>query len=151
MKEERKNVLIIGIGNSGRKDDGLGWAFVDNLQGNLPTNYDFEYRYQLQIEDAEMVSRYDTVVFVDAHKQMFKPGYVWERCEAKETHSFTSHELPPETIMFLAKDVFYKEPNAYILGISGKDFALDLGMSSTAKENLSKALDFFKKKILKPA
>jgi Ni,Fe-hydrogenase maturation factor len=61
--------LLIGIGNSGRADDGLGWAFLDEVEKTLPKNYDLEYRYQLQVEDAELISHYNTVFFIDAHKK----------------------------------------------------------------------------------
>ena len=48
-----RKTLLIGIGNSGRSDDALGWKFVDEFveYGHL---FDLEYRYQLQIEDAEL-------------------------------------------------------------------------------------------------
>ena len=39
-------------------------------------NIDCLYRYQLQIEDAEILSHYDTVVFVDATKENTKNGWV---------------------------------------------------------------------------
>ena len=63
--EETKNILIIGIGNSGRSDDGLGWLMLDTIENKF-SNVDVLYRYQLQIEDAEILSHYPTVIFVDA-------------------------------------------------------------------------------------
>ena len=57
-----RKTLLIGIGNSGRSDDALGWKFVDEF-ADYDYLFDLEYRYQLQIEDSELVSRYKKVIF----------------------------------------------------------------------------------------
>ena len=61
-------LLLIGIGNSGRSDDGLGWAFVETMAQNEAFTGDTLLRYQLQIEDAAQISEYKQVIFVDAHQ-----------------------------------------------------------------------------------
>ena len=67
---QTKKTLLIGIGNYGRADDALGWKFIDEFS-DRDDLYDFEYRYQLQIEDAELVTKYEKVIFVDAsHQQL---------------------------------------------------------------------------------
>ena len=38
--------LIIGIGNSGRRDDGLGWAFLEALEDLGLDSNQMHYRYQ---------------------------------------------------------------------------------------------------------
>lgn len=148
MKNCDSNILIFGIGNSGRSDDGLGWAFLDAVKDHLPENYDFEYRYQLQVEDAELISHYDVVYFVDAHVIAFKKGYTFYKCRPKTPRSISSHELDPETVLRLAIDIYNKKPEAHILGISGERFALELGLSNIARGNLNNALAFFNQKIL---
>ncbi len=70
-----KKHIIFGIGNCGRQDDGIGWAFLDLLNKNEFKRTSFEYKYQLQIEDAEQISNYDTVIFVDASKNDLINGY----------------------------------------------------------------------------
>lgn len=147
MINEQK-VILFGIGNCGRKDDGLGWAFLDQIKDLLPDNYDIEYRYQLQVEDAELATNYEKVIFIDAHKQLFKEGYIWETCNPKATESFTTHELDPQSVLYLTDTIYSKQPESQILGISGEDFRLEMGLSDLATTNLNKALDFFTKKIL---
>lgn len=143
-----KKVILFGIGNCGRKDDGLGWAFLDQIKSILPDNYDIEYRYQLQIEDAELATNYEKVIFIDAHKENFKEGYVWATCNPKATDSFTTHELDPQSVLYLTDTIYGKQPESKIMGISGEDFRLEMGLSDLADSNLTKALDFFKKEIL---
>ena len=71
-KTEKSGILIIGIGNSGRNDDGLGWKFVDIASQTMRGYFDVEYRYQLQIEDAELVSKYNKVIFADATQEAIR-------------------------------------------------------------------------------
>ena len=136
-------ILLVGIGNCGRADDGLGWAFIDKIQSSLPENYDFEYRYQLQIEDAELASKYKTVIFIDAHKDSFEKGFVWKECFPQATASFTTHELAPESVLCLTDSIYAKQPKALILGITGVNFCLSIGLSGAAVQNLSNALNSF--------
>ncbi len=143
-----KKTLIFGIGNCGRADDGLGWAFLDEIEKSLPDNFDIEYRYQLQVEDAELTAQYDTVYFIDAHIAKLKNGFIWKKCVAKPSDSYTSHELKPETILNLAESIYNKKPISYLLGITGEKFGLSLELSKYAKINLAKALDFFNTAIL---
>ena len=144
---DKSKTLLFGIGNSGRSDDGLGWAFIDRIKTDLPKNYDIEYRYQLQIEDAELATHYDMVIFVDAHVDLFDSGFVWEECLPKATDSFTSHELDPRSVLYLSESIYNKRPKAFTLGISGKNFGLEMGLTETGELNLSEALRFFKDKI----
>ncbi len=144
---EKSKILLFGIGNCGRADDGLGWAFLDKMKSELPENYDYEYRYQLQIEDADLASEYDTVIFIDAHKHFFENGFNWEQCFSQATNSFTSHELDPTTVLYLTESIYDKKPQAFILGINGKKYKLEIGLSDIAEQNLLKAISFFKEEI----
>ena len=147
MKKE-DNILLIGIGNCGRQDDGLGWAFLDSISPKLPNNIDFEYRYQLQIEDAELISHYKGVYFIDATKNSLEEGFSVAECFPKETHSFSSHALPPETILFLTKSVYNKSPEGFIIGISGEEYQLEIGLTEIANSKLKKAVSYFNQNIL---
>src|SRR5215831_7789030 len=61
--------LIYGIGNVGRRDDGLGWAFIDRLEARRPRPRATLHRnYQLNLEDAHLISEFTRVLFVDATK-----------------------------------------------------------------------------------
>ncbi len=144
MVSEDKKTVIIGIGNSGRGDDGLGWSFLDEIKPFLGNDTDIEYRYQLQIEDAELISHYKEVYFVDAHKEVFPNGFNLSVCRPKGDHSFSTHALNPEVVMAISKSIYNKTPDSYILGISGEKFGLHIGLSQFAKHNLEFALMYFK-------
>jgi len=147
MKKSDKNTIIFGIGNNGRQDDGLGWSFLDFLDGQQ-ANIDLEYRYQLQIEDAELISSYQTVFFVDATKECTKNGFFLAPCHPSEEYSFSTHALKPETILYLSNKLYGHNPQASIFGIQGYDWELKIGLSERGIGNLNKAGKYFKDKVL---
>lgn len=133
--------LVIGIGNIGRADDGLGWAFADRITGD--TRFEVQHRYQLQVEDAELISGYQEVIFVDASHELYENGFKFVDVKPQVQFSYTSHALPPSAILYLCEEIYGRTPNAFLLGISGQDWGLRNGMSRIAKERLAQALDFF--------
>jgi hydrogenase maturation protease len=144
MKKEAKNkIIVIGIGNIGRQDDGLGWEFLDFLKKEGLPNVNLECRYQLQIEDAELICRYDTVIFVDAVKDHLKKEFYYKICEPSDKFSFSTHALVPETILFLAKKLYGHSPKAYVLGIRGYQWDLNIGLSKKAIINFNNAKNYF--------
>lgn len=147
MSEEgNKKILIIGIGNTGRQDDGLGWLVIDHILEDYK-EIDKEYRYQLQIEDAELASHYSKVFFVDATKEQVDNGFYLKKCKASISHGVSSPALHPETIIGLTNDIYDKFPEAFILGIQGYHWELEIGISEKARGNLKKALNALPKML----
>jgi hydrogenase maturation protease len=144
--EELKDLLIIGIGNSGRSDDGLGWLMLDALKKQFD-HVDFHYRYQLQIEDAELLSHYPTVIFVDATKEPLKNGFFFKSCCPNNGFGITSHMLDPETILWLENQLYETKPATFVLGIEGTKWGLSLEPSEIGLSNLNTAIDFLVKNM----
>jgi hydrogenase maturation protease len=137
--------LLIGIGNQGRGDDGLGWAFADRLKAD--PRFDVVYRYQLQVEDAELISRYGQVWFVDASHEVLSGGFRAEQMKGVGRFSYTTHALHPEAVLQLCHQVFRRRPRARLLGITGEDFELGHGLSDAAEDHLEKALAHFMEQV----
>jgi hydrogenase maturation protease len=135
--------LLIAIGNSGRQDDGLGWAFAERLEESDRFKGTIEYRYQLQIEDADLISQFQQVIFVDATRTSEPEGFAFYPCEARGGYSFSTHALQPEQICFLSQELFPKQPQAWVLAISGNEWELQEGLTSFAGNNLKAAQAFF--------
>ena len=147
MKNLDKRIIVLGIGNTGRQDDGLGWLFLDFLKSQK-NSYVLEYRYQLQIEDAELISGYDEVIFVDATKEETKDGFFLKPCQASDKYSFSTHALAPETILYLTNKLYDHNPHSSIFGIQGYKWELKIGLSKGANENLDNAKKYFIDKVL---
>lgn len=137
--------LVIGIGNNTRQDDGLGWCFIEALEKEGFNEENLMCKYQMMVEDAEIVAEYDTVVFVDASKIDVENGASIEEIFPSEQVNFSTHEVPPNQILNLCKNYYDKTPKAYLIAIQGYEWDFIIELTKTAQENLDKALDLFKK------
>ena len=142
------DTLLFGVGNSGRQDDGLGWAFLDRIQHEQGFNSPVEYRYQLQVEDAAHIAQMNRVIFIDSYQGDLPGGFLWSACEPCENFEFTTHVLPPRGVMHYCQTLFGQSPPADILMIQGLSWELEIGMSAKALQNLENAVRFFRKKVL---
>ena len=138
------NTLIIGIGNNTRQDDGLGWCFLENLETAGFNINNLLYKYQLMVEDAELISQYKTIFFVDANKTALNNGFSIEPFEPAHKAAFSTHAVPPDEILHLCETFYDKKPTCYVIKIEGYEWGFNLGLSKKAAENLKKALLAFK-------
>lgn len=137
------DTLLIGIGNSGRSDDGLGWAFLDRIQQEAVFDGRVEYRYQLQVEDAALVSDVEHVIFIDSYHGELPNGFQMTRCEPTGEFAFTSHVLSPGAVLSLCRDLYGRSPRADAFMIQGASWDLRIGMSADAERRLENALQYF--------
>ena len=135
-----KNTMIFGIGNLARQDDGLGWAFLDEIEKKDVFKGELHYRYQLNIEDAETISNAENVIFVDSYTGNLEENCILEECKMNGEITFTTHALNPEAVLALSKDIYCKQPKAYVLKIKGYEWELEEGLSNKGKRNLNEAL-----------
>ena len=138
-----KKVLLIGFGNPGRLDDGLGPRLAEMLEPLGLPNLTIDSDYQLIVEDAAEVAKYDAVIFADAAVAGAEPFWI-KRIYPDAAHlSFSSHSVSPQGIVSLAKELFHSEPDAYILGIRGYDFnEFEEKLSPKATDNLHAAFEY---------
>ena len=135
--------LIYGIGNAGRQDDGLGWAFIDRLEEIRPgPRARLRRTYQLNLEDADLISRYARVLFVDATKDPAVQSFTLSRPEPKLDFSFTSHAISVQSILATSQQCFEYVPVAYLLAIRGYEWELREGLTSPAQHNLRRSMEF---------
>jgi hydrogenase maturation protease len=137
-----KRVLLLGFGNPGRRDDGLGPAAIEAAHGwNVP-GISLDADYQLTVEDSWAVAQNDVVVFVDAAVDGPEP-FSFLPVENRAQPGFSSHSVRPETVLILAEQLFGARVEAYMLGIRGYEFdEFGAGLSERARENLHSALRF---------
>ena len=140
-------ILIYGYGNPGRQDDGLGdelvkrledWTIEEGLAG-----IEFDSNYQLNIEDAEIISGKDLVIFADASVEDVVDFKITRVTGEKEV-SFTTHAASPGYIVKLCHELFNKQPDVFLLHIKGYEWEFQEGLSDKAVKNLEKALGYIK-------
>ncbi len=142
MKQEREKVLVIGYGNPGRLDDGLGPALAEALAHQALPGVTVESNYLLNVEDAADASEHDVVVFVDAAVRGREP-FSFETVQPRTDLSFSSHHMEPAAVLGLAYDMFAAQTRGCVLGIRGYEFD-EFGhrFSDAAQNNLIDAVAF---------
>lgn len=134
-------MLVLGYGNPGRQDDGLGPAFAEALDALDIPGVSVHAAFQLNIEDAANASEHDAVLFADADAAGSEP-YAITKAEPAPTVAFTSHAVAPGAILAICEDYFGKRPKAWVLGIRGYTFEFAEGLSPEAQKNLELAVAF---------
>lgn len=141
-------ILILGYGNPGRLDDGLGPRLATIIEEkNLP-GVRVETLYQLNVEQAADAAASDLVFFVDAACEGPEPFFI-KPVEAGEPAGFTSHHMSPSGVMALCESCFGVKPKAFVLGIRGYDFnRFGEELTGAAESNLGEAAAFLERAIL---
>ena len=140
---ETARIMLIGFGNPGRLDDGLGPRFAEEMATRRIPGLTVDADYQLTVEAAAYVAEHDMVVFADAALEGPEPFWI-NAIEAVSQQSFSSHSVSPEAVLGLARDLFGAEPRGYLLGIRGYEFnEYAERLSDKAQQNLQAALRRF--------
>lgn len=137
-----RRVLVIGYGNPGRLDDGLGPACADAIRERAIPGVTVDSDYQLTVEDSAAAAAHDTVVFVDAALDGPEP-FDWRPAPPASAAGIGTHKLDPGAVVELAYSAFGAHPDAWILAIRGYEFD-EFGerLSPAALKNLDAAVEF---------
>lgn len=149
---EKKNILLYGYGNPGREDDGIGNVFVDEMEKWIAEegieNVSTDSNYQLNIEDADTISNSDIVVFVDATIEEIDDFYI-DRVEPSEAKvEFSMHAVSSAFVVNLCNELYNKFPECYLIHVKGYQWDFAEGLTDKARENLNKAIEYVKTRIL---
>jgi hydrogenase maturation protease len=142
MREAVRPVLVLGYGNPGRLDDGLGPALAAAIEARHLPGVTVDADYQLTVEDAAVVAEHHIVIFADA--DLAGPEPFWfRRIEPAAEWSFSTHAVEPTSVLGLAADLFGARTDGFLLGIRGYDFdAFGERLSPRAQSNLAAAAAF---------
>lgn len=145
MGERRETVLLLGYGNPGRLDDGLGPALAAQVESLALAGVAVQADYQLSLEDSEAAARHDVVIFADAATSGAEP-FSFQRVEPAPCLGFSTHALQPEAVLGFAQQLFGARTDGYTLGIRGYAFN-EYGESLTdrGRANLAAAVEFIRR------
>jgi hydrogenase maturation protease len=145
MNEKRETVLLLGYGNPGRLDDGLGPALAAQVESLALPGVTVQADYQLCLEDSDAAARHDVVIFADAATSGAEP-FSFQRVEPASALGFSTHALQPEAVLGFAWQLFGARTAGYTLGIRGYAFN-EYGESLTdqGRANLAAAVAFIRR------
>lgn len=136
--------LVIGYGNPGRGDDGLGPALADAVERLGLPGVTVETDYQLAAEHAVDINAHDAVLFVDAAVAGPEPWSLAPLAPVDDL-PWSTHGLEPRALLALARHVnaTNDNPRAYLLAIRGYAFEeLHEELTEGARRNLADAIAF---------
>jgi hydrogenase maturation protease len=141
---DMKKCLLIGFGNTLRRDDGLGPYVVDglateNLRGMEIAKISIP---QIDLILASGLSRVDVALFVDARVDDSDEPVIVEHCSASEDASpfgSSSHSLSIPDLLRLTRDLYGHKPESYVVMPKGFDFSLGDSLTPEAEHTAALA------------
>jgi hydrogenase maturation protease len=133
--EHEPTVLIIGIGNVLRGDDGVGPIIAQRLEQLLPKEVVRVMTcHQLLPELAEDLSRVELAVFVDAACDLV-PGEVRAVPieSVLESQRASTHDFSPPALLRLAKQLYGRSPRAIVVAVGAESFGYEQALSNAAR------------------
>ncbi len=135
-------ILLIGYGNPGRGDDGLGPALAAKIEALGIRSLTVDIDYQLTVDHAALIAAHDVVVFADAMIGLATP-FRFAEVDTAPPGTLGSHQVSPEATLALAGLLFGTAPPGWKLAIAGTEFGeVKEGLSPNAQENLTQAARF---------
>lgn len=146
MSEAQPNLLIIGYGNTLRRDDGAGVALAKAVaaqwqaQGQsvcLNTVQQLTPELAVEIANDEVAA----VVFVDAAATANGDKVGIRRLQADAGSPSLGHHLDPATLLAYVRLFRPALPPVWLVTIGGEDFRLGEGFSAVVAQHLAAAPD----------
>jgi hydrogenase maturation protease len=136
--------LVIGYGNLDRSDDGVALWVVNALRRylgqealaeertgleGLGKSIDSVFLTQLVSELTDVMSAYDSIIFVDAHVYENSPDLRCTQVLPSLQQSAFTHHVTPELLIALFQHLHRRELNAFVVSVRGHNFDFGPGLS----------------------
>lgn len=146
-------ILVAGIGNKLKSDDGFGPQVVEELtKRELPPDVDVIDYGTSSLKALLDLKEYDLVIFVDAIDKGKKAGEIFivkpRLEELEETIEISLHEVDLEKMLTMAKTLKMLPKKVIIIGCQPKELSDEIKMSEEVKEAVKKTVEIIVK-ILK--
>ena len=136
------DILVIGIGNPFRGDDGAGWAVIDALEGKVHTGVKLSKLRGDIAELMDVFANHSTIYLVDACRTDTLPGS-WQRIDAKsqfillDNTQTSTHGLSISQAIALAKILNQLPPKLIIYAITGAHYNVSATLSAPVAQSIS--------------
>lgn len=138
------SLWIIGIGNSQRRDDGIGPFVAERLRQIFCGRRDIHIRAQQALDPVLLEDLKDAVrvVFVDATAQRLSAGWIWTLVEPRDgSGPFEAHDLQAPALLALLQTWYNRSPDAWMVAIQGEDFDVGEGLSPEARHRAVRVVE----------
>ena len=142
--ESPAGLLVIGYGNTLRRDDGVGPKVADTVAALALPGVRALACPLLTPELADPVSRARIAIFVDAAVDAPREVQLRKLAPAGSSQVM-AHAASPATLLALARDVFGHAPEAWWLTIPAEDLGIGEELSPLTQRGLEIAVEEIKK------
>jgi hydrogenase maturation protease len=132
-------IVVLGIGNSLRGDDGVGCLVAEAAAQHWPGRVVVRTGQQLLPEWAADLTDADVVYFVDASLEVQEAEL---RVLSTDTDSapIDGHNLDPAQLLLLTRGLFGRAPRAFVLHVPAVNFVFGDLLSPTAATGVQRAI-----------
>jgi hydrogenase maturation protease len=135
----KKSVLVVGIGNTIRGDDGIGCYICQSIE---MMNLDAVKTMMVQQLDSNLLEEFiqaDLVILTDASVEG-DPVRFYSVHEERPSVLSSSHHMSATLLMQMAKQLYQKGIAIMICAVGGYHFSVSDKLSARAKKNAAKAV-----------
>jgi hydrogenase maturation protease len=136
----RGDFLVIGYGNTLRRDDGVGPRVAQAVEALQLPGLRAIARHQLAPELAEPISQASGVIFVDADVSGGTAVSLSE-LEPGDNGQILAHAANPRSLLALARELFGRSPRAWSLAIPVEDLGFGESLSPRAAAGFQAAIN----------
>ena len=138
-EDKSKNILVIGIGNTLRCDDGIGPYVAECIEAKALNGVKVWVSQQLQVEDLERMLEFSRIFLVDA--SIAGPPLDFRPIQKFAGQILSSsHHLSAETFVNLASSIYHKDLNMHLCSIRGGCFDTGDKLSAPVLERAQEAV-----------
>ena len=145
-------LLVIGYGNTLRRDDGVGARVAETIEALAIPGVRTLACPQLTPELADPVSQVEAVIFVDASAEGPLVHVSLRHVKPADSSRMLTHTADPATLLALARDVYGRVPAAWCLTVPAEEIGFGDELSPVARRGLKQAVkrirDFQRRRVI---
>lgn len=147
--------LLIGCGNTLRRDDGIGWRLAERVAAWNTPGLDVLTVHQLTPELAPRIAAASRLLLIDAVIAGVGAGEPIRLepipASAADTTGPLSHGLTPPLLLALAAALYGRRPPAWQLLLPASDLGFGLELSAATAKRIPAALEAIRQLLATPA
>lgn len=152
MNDHLPALLVYGLGNPDRGDDGIGHYCVEKILTTakflqLPWFIEGRSIFHLTIDELETAAKYSNIFVIDASMDVTLTDFTWMQIQPSACQQFTTHLLMPEEFLYSLIQLFGSCPTMYLISIRGYFWGMSPSLTFQAKANADSAMAFFFSKL----
>jgi hydrogenase maturation protease len=132
INERATPILLVGIGNTLRGDDGVAAFVCREFLRRHPGMVDCMLVQQLTTDLLDEWMQYDQIVLVDA--AVSGPSLAFRKVSPGANPSATSHHVNAALLVSLARTLYDQDLALMVLGIRGEDFGMKEELTGIAQQ-----------------